>query len=180
MGKKNTRTCNYSRTYFFTEKSKAGIRTTNWGTTSDAYIWSVANCRTGIPMVFHDIHFGRVFQECRSSRDRRFIIFTAQTNLWLTRIRQKDLETRTQELNAEEAKIADQRERYEAERAIGILDELGSEVVGCLVRGTVISLNLGFPVCKWSSCSNAAILFPWDIMRPHWNGSSETIYSWTE
>ncbi|KAF8806267.1 hypothetical protein BYT27DRAFT_7191591 [Phlegmacium glaucopus] len=38
-----------------------------------------------------------------------------------------DLETRAKELDAEEAKIADQRERFEAERAIGILHELGSE-----------------------------------------------------
>jgi len=40
----------------------------------------------------------------------------------------RELETRAEELDAEEAKIADQRERFEAERAIGILDELGSGV----------------------------------------------------
>jgi hypothetical protein len=38
-----------------------------------------------------------------------------------------DLETRTKELDAEEAKIADQRERLEAERAIATLHELGSQ-----------------------------------------------------
>lgn len=38
-----------------------------------------------------------------------------------------DLETRAKELDGEEANIADQRERFEAERAIGILQELESQ-----------------------------------------------------
>jgi hypothetical protein len=47
-----------------------------------------------------------------------------------------DLETRTKELDVEEAKIADQRERFEAERAIAILHELGSQAVGGFMTST--------------------------------------------
>ena len=45
---------------------------------------------------------------------------------------QKDLESRTKELELEESTISEQRERLEAQRAIEFYDELGSELASSI------------------------------------------------
>ncbi len=83
---------------------------------------------------------------------------------------QSDLETRTKDLQAEEAEIADQRERHEAQRSIEFYDELGSELVNYLLfYFYFVIINLFFisflAVRKGGSRNHAKIPLSWGFMH---------------